>query len=65
MKPIIKALIIFVLFNTVIYLAMSFYKISFNPVVWGEGPRLVMVLIGLIIGGWLSTYPLFFDKENN
>ena len=55
--------IIFIASYTVEYFLISFVKLQFNPLLWGEGSRMLFSLL-MLINIWLTVGVfVFIDKK--
>lgn len=53
-KHLKKGLIIYAIWNAMLYFAIVFYKLESNPIAWNEEVRLLFIWIGWLLGIFIS-----------
>lgn len=53
----IVGLVLFALTFLICYLGGAFYSVSFNIAEWADGTRFFVVMMGMAMGGYLSSTP--------
>jgi len=51
---------------SILYLSMAFYKLMFNPALWHEENRLIVIISGLATITLIAAFPYssFFPSKN-
>jgi hypothetical protein len=68
MKKLIAFILIYLLWNILIYLSVSYYNLSFNPVCFGDGSRLDNIIAGVMAGflvAWIITAAIADSGEED
>jgi len=64
MKELLFRLLFGAIGMLVVYAAMSFYKLTLNPVLWTAENRFIVTLFGLIIFIMIAVYPSYEFKKD-
>jgi len=50
---------------SILYLSMAFYKLMFNPALWHEENRLIVIIFGLATITLIASFPCSLLKNKN
>jgi hypothetical protein len=64
MKTILTPIIFYLFFNLFLFLAISFYYVSFDVKTWEEGARYLFASLGIFISLIISVAMYFINNKN-